>query len=85
MHERIRCFTHKGPVTYSCLPSSVNSEPYILTKVGFFAWEASWGKVLTLDQLKHRGRVLVNRCFLCQEEEEIVEHLLVHCPRARML
>ena len=22
------------------------------TKVGFFAWEAFWGKVLTLDQLK---------------------------------
>ena len=21
-------------------------------KVGFFAWEASWGKVMTLDQLK---------------------------------
>ncbi|RVW47606.1 hypothetical protein CK203_073732 [Vitis vinifera] len=24
-------------------------------KVGFFAWEASWGKTLTLDQLKRRG------------------------------
>ena len=24
------------------------------TKVGFFAWEGSWGKVLTLDQLKKR-------------------------------
>ena len=24
-------------------------------KVGFFAWEASWEKVLTLDQLKRRG------------------------------
>ena len=24
------------------------------TKVGFFGWEAWWGKVLTLDQLKRR-------------------------------
>ena len=25
------------------------------TKIGFFAWEAWWGKVLTVDQLKKRG------------------------------
>ena len=34
--------------------------PWVPTKVGFFAWEASWGKVLTLDQLKKRGRSLAN-------------------------
>ena len=50
------------------------------TKVGFFAWEASWGKILTLDQLKRKGRILANRCFLCEEEEEkMVEHLLLQC------
>ena len=54
-------------------------------KVGFFAWEASWGKVLTLDQLKKRGRSIANRCYLCEEEEETLNHLLVHCPKARML
>ncbi|RVW67179.1 hypothetical protein CK203_062497 [Vitis vinifera] len=25
------------------------------TKVAFFAWEATWGKVLTLDRLQRRG------------------------------
>ena len=54
-------------------------------KVGFFAWEASWGKVMTLDQLKKRGRSLANRCYLCEEEEETLNHLLVHCSKARML
>ena len=29
--------------------------PYVPPKMGFFAWEASWGKVLTLDQLKRRN------------------------------
>ena len=29
--------------------------PCVPTKVGFFTWEALWGKVLTLDQLKRRG------------------------------
>ena len=28
------------------------------SKVGFFAWEASWGRVFTLDNLKKRGRTL---------------------------
>ena len=54
-------------------------------KVGFFAWEASWGEVMTLDQLKKRGRPLANRCYLCEEEEETLNHLLVHCPKVRML
>ena len=41
--------------------------------------------MLTLDQLKRRGITLVNRCFLCKEEEETIDHLLVHCSRAKML
>ena len=59
--------------------------PMVPLKVGFFAWEASWGKVMTLDQLKKRGRSLANRCYLCEEEVETLNHLLVHCPKARML
>ena len=41
--------------------------------------------MLTLDQLKRRGIPLVNRCFLCEENEETVDHLLIHCSRAKML
>ena len=59
--------------------------PIVPLKLGFFAWEASWGKVLTLDQLKRRGIPLVNRCFLCEDEEETIDHLLIYCSRAKML
>ena len=59
--------------------------PIVPPKLGFFAWEASWGNVLTLDQLKRRRIPLVNRCFLCEEEEETIDHLLIHCSRAKML
>ena len=41
--------------------------------------------MLTLDQLKKRGRALANRCFLCGEGEEIVNHLLIHCSKAEIL
>ena len=66
-------------------PTRTIWNPVIPPRFGFFAWEASWGKVLTLDQLKRRGRALTNRCFLCEEDEEDINHLLVHCKKARIL
>ena len=49
------------------------------TKVTFFAWEATWVKVLTLDRLQRRGVQLPNCCFLRECEEENVNHILIHC------
>ena len=46
-------------------PTSVVWNPWVPSKVSFFAWEATWEKVLTLDQLERRGWSLANRCFLC--------------------
>ena len=54
-------------------------------KVAFFAWEASWGKVLTQEQLQRKGFSLANRCFLCLSEEETVDHLLLHCVKTWVL
>ena len=59
--------------------------PFVPTNVSFFSCEASWDKVLTLDNLKRRGRALVNMCFLSEEEEETIEHLFVHCQMPRLL
>ena len=49
------------------------------SKVAFFAWEATWEKILTLDRLQVRGWQLPNCCFLCGYEEENVNHILLHC------
>ena len=54
-------------------------------RVGFVAWEATWRKVFTLDQVQKMGRSLANRCFLCHFEEESIHHLLVHCVKTRVL
>ena len=59
--------------------------PGVPTKVSFFAWEATWGKALTMDQLKKRGWSLPNRCYLCCAVEESIDHLLIHCTKARIL
>ena len=55
------------------------------TKVSFFAWEASWGKILTLDKLQRRGWQLPNRCFLCGCEEESANHIMLHCTVVKIL
>ena len=44
-------------------PSNVMWNAWVLPKVSFFACEALWGKVLTLDQLQRKGWVLANRKF----------------------
>ena len=52
----------------------------IPSTIGFFAWEAWWGKVLTSTQLKKRGFQLASKCLFCGREEEELEHILIHCP-----
>jgi len=54
-------------------------------KVSFFVWEASHGKILTIDIRQKRGITLVNRCYMCKGDSESVDHFLLHCQVARVL
>ena len=59
--------------------------PVAPPKTGVFAWEAAWGKMLTLDQIKLYGMRFANRCFMCEKEKETIDHLLIHYKFAKML
>ena len=59
--------------------------PVVPPKIGFIAWESTWGKVLTLNHLKHHGMTFENSCFLCEEDEETIDQLLIHCKSAKTL
>ena len=50
-----------------------------------FAWEASWNRILTIDQLKRRGWNMPNRCYLCKVDEETNDHLILFCKKAILL
>ena len=46
----------------SSVPTRMIWNPCVSSKVPFFAWEAWWGKVLTIEQLKKMGFSLASKC-----------------------
>ncbi|GMP50653.1 hypothetical protein CsSME_00017186 [Camellia sinensis var. sinensis] len=59
--------------------------PGVPSKVVFFLWIAALGRNLTIDNLVHRGHVLVNRYCMCCMDAESVDHLFLHCDVASHL
>jgi hypothetical protein len=53
--------------------------------VAFFVQSAAIDKILTLDNLRKRNMVLINRCGMCKRDEETIDHLLLHCECAQAL
>ena len=51
----------------------------------FFAWEASWNRILIINLLKRRGWNMPSRCYLCKEKEETNDHLILFCKKATIL
>ena len=49
----------------------------------FFVWLASLNCCWTADRLSHHGLDHLERCPLCDQEEETVRHLLTSCLFAR--
>lgn len=48
-------------------------------KIAFFAWEASRNCILTIDNFMKIGRVMVNGCYMCKQEAESCNYLLLWC------
>ena len=51
-------------------------------RVSFLLWWATWGKILTIDNLIKRGLLRVNWCCMCRCSGEKVDYLLIHCEIA---
>jgi hypothetical protein len=47
-------------------------------RAAFFAWSAALGKILTVDNLRKRHIIIVDRCCLCKRDGESMNHLLLH-------
>ena len=66
-------------------PTNIVYNRWAPSKVSFFAWEASWEKVMTLDHHCKRGQPLVNRCYPYKLNDESIDHLLLHCSKVRII
>ena len=54
-------------------------------RAAFFVWPAAFGKIFTLNSLRKRQVVVINRCFMCKKDGESIDHLLLHCEVAHAL
>jgi hypothetical protein len=54
-------------------------------KVAFFTWLVAQGKILTIDNLRHRRIWVLDWCFMCKRAGESVSHLMLHCEYAQEL
>jgi len=52
------------------------------SRAAFFAWSAALGKILTVDNLRKRHVIIVDRCCLCKRNGKLVDHLHLHCDVA---
>ena len=50
-----------------------------LLKLLLFGWTAVLGKILTIDNLRRCNIIIVDWCCTCKQNEESVDHLLLHC------
>ena len=54
-------------------------------KVNIFFWILLQNKILTLDNLKKRGFIIINRCVLYKNDGESVDHITLHFPFTKKL
>ncbi|KAF5481657.1 hypothetical protein F2P56_002294 [Juglans regia] len=58
---------------------------HVPSKVAIFVWIAAIGNIQTIDNLRKRGMIVMEWCFMCKKAAESVDHLLLHCDVAKVL
>ena len=57
-------------------------KPKVPSRVAFFVWTTALRNILTTDNLRKRKILILDWCYMCERNGELVDHLLIHCPLA---
>jgi hypothetical protein len=49
------------------------------SRVAFFVWTVTLGKILTLDNLQKMNVIVMEWRYMCKQCGESIDHLLLHC------
>lgn len=71
-----------GRVTFLSTPIWKSLAP---SRCCFFLWLVAINRCWTADRLRSRGLPHPDRCVLCDQYEESIDHILVACPESRQL
>ena len=45
-----------------------------------FVWTTALGTILAIDNLRKKKMLILDWCYMCKSNGELVDHLLLHCP-----
>ena len=65
-----------------CFPWKIIWKQKILSLKAFFVWTVALGKYLTIDNLRKMKVWILDWCYMCKCNGELVDHLFLHCPVA---
>ena len=75
------CYHLVGP-NDSFFPQKSIWKQKIPSRVAFFVWIVDLGKCLTIDNLRKRKVWILDWCYICKCNGELVDHLFLHFPAA---
>jgi len=55
------------------------------SRVAFFVWTTTLGKILILDNLRKKTIIVMEWCYMCKTCGESIDHLLLQCMVATEL
>ncbi|OVA12342.1 Reverse transcriptase zinc-binding domain [Macleaya cordata] len=79
------CYEHSCMEDGDKFPVKMLWRKGVPSKVSFMIWSVFQNAIPTMDNLRRRGMVVRNRCWLCKQQEETVSHLFIHCSMARSI
>ena len=80
-----RYYRSLSPPHSTLFPWKIIWKTKVPPRVAFFSWTATLGKVLTIDNQRKQGLILLDWCCMCKRSGESVDHLFLHCSVATEL